>query len=372
MEPGALRRQPYRLRPTTVYGVWETIHVKDARILVTGCAGFIGGHLTEHFLTEGASVVGIDNLSRRGTRENLQNLASRTNFTFHQHDIRDAEAINALIRSQGPFDLVIHEAGQVAVTTSVTHPREDFEINALGTFNMLEAVRAHSPNAVFQFASTNKVYGKMESMAITCRNNRYEYADAAAGIHEGYPLDFYSPYGCSNGAADQYVHDYARIYGLKTIVLRQSCIYGTRQFGIEDQGWIAWFTIAALLEKPITIYGDGMQVRDILWVGDLVQAYERLFQHADTVAGEVFNVGGGPDNTLSLLELVAILKEEKLLSGDVTFGDWRPGDQKVFVCDLSKIRQAVGWEPKMSPRDGILELSTWARENKDLLERILV
>ena len=345
--------------------------MQDARVLITGCAGFIGGHLREHFLDRSASVIGIDNLSRKGTRDNLKGFADRKGFTFHQQDIRDDVGMADIFKKDGPFDLVIHEAAQVAVTTSVSNPREDFEINALGTFNVLEAVRLHSPKAFVQFASTNKVYGKMEDVEIAQRDNRYEYADAAYGISETYPLDFYSPYGCSKGTADQYVPDYARIYGLKTVVLRQSCIYGTRQFGIEDQGWVAWFTIASILEKPITIYGDGMQIRDVLWIEDLVDAYSKLFANADKVAGQVFNVGGGPANTLSLLELVDLLKDEGLLKRDVASGDWRPGDQKVFVSNINKVREAVGWEPTTSPKQGIQKLSKWTVENTDVLRKVL-
>ncbi|MFC1608240.1 GDP-mannose 4,6-dehydratase [Candidatus Latescibacterota bacterium] len=345
--------------------------MKNIKILITGCAGFIGSHLTEYFLDEGASVTGIDNLSRNGTNENLKMFADRNNFDFHHQDIRDFDAMAEIFKNRGPFDLVIHEAAQVAVTTSVTDPREDFEINALGTFNILEAVRLYSPEAFFEFASTNKVYGKMEDVETVQRNNRYEYMDAAFGIDEKYPLDFYSPYGCSKGAADQYVHDYSRIYGLRTVVLRQSCIYGTRQFGIEDQGWVAWFTIAAILGKDITIYGDGMQIRDILWIKDLVEIYAKLFAQADKVEGQVFNVGGGHENTLSLLELVDLLKSEDLLKKNVSFGDWRPGDQKVFVCNVNKAREVAGWEPTTSPQEGIRKLSAWVVLNKDLIQKVL-
>src|SRR6185295_12243461 len=201
-------------------------------------------------------------------------------------------------------DVLLHLAGQVAVTTSVTNPREDFEVNALGTFNVLEAVRRHSPETFFIDASTNKVYGRMEHLGVIERNGRYEYRDLPDGADESQPLDFHSPYGCSKGAAEQYTLDYSRIYGLHTVAFRQSCIYGTRQFGIEDQGWVAWFTIAAVLGKPITIYGDGKQIRDVLHVDDLAGAYGKAYEHRDAVAGQAFNIGGGPHNTMSLLELL--------------------------------------------------------------------
>ncbi|MDD5572119.1 MAG: SDR family NAD(P)-dependent oxidoreductase, partial [Bacteroidales bacterium] len=306
-------------------------------ILITGCAGFIGSHLALHFLEKDFMVTGIDNLSRNGCMINLELLKKNKNFIFFEKDIRDFENILKVFKDKGPFDMIIHEAGQVAVTTSVINPREDFEINALGTFNILEATRLFSPDAFLQVASTNKVYGKMEDMGVIERNGRYEYENNKNGVGENYGLDFYSPYGCSKGTADQYVRDYNRIYGIKTVVLRQSCIYGTRQFGVEDQGWVAWFTIASVLGKPITIYGDGKQIRDILWIDDLVEVYQKLYENADDVAGSVFNVGGGCENTLSLLELVEYLKEYGIMKNEPTKADWRPGDQKVYVSDISKI-----------------------------------
>ncbi|MFZ3059412.1 MAG: SDR family NAD(P)-dependent oxidoreductase [Candidatus Methanoperedens sp.] len=341
------------------------------KVLITGCAGFIGSHLTEYFLKEGSKVIGIDDLSRKGSKSNLKFLLETKNFEFYEQDIRDFENIIKIFKKSGPFDLIIHEAAQVAVTTSVINPREDFEINALGTFNLLEATRLYSPDAFFEFASTNKVYGKMSNIKIVQKNARYEYSDSSFGIDEGYPLDFYSPYGCSKGAADQYVRDYNRIYGLKTVVLRQSCIYGTKQFGIEDQGWIAWFTIASLLEKPLTIYGDGKQIRDVLWIDDLIDAYVKMFHNADRIAGEIFNIGGGRENTLSLIELVDILKQEGILKIEPVYSNWRPGDQKVFVCNINKAYEAVGWKPTTTPRTGVKKLIDWAFDNKNLLKKFV-
>ena len=254
----------------------------------------------------------------------------------------------------------------MAVTTSVSDPREDFEINALGTFNVLEAVRIHSPETFILNASTNKVYGKMEGAKVLERNGRYEYQDLIYGVNEREQLDFHSPYGCSKGVADQYVIDYSRIYGLKTATLRQSCIYGTRQFGIEDQGWVAWFTIAAVLEKQITIYGNGKQIRDVLHVNDLVRLYEVVINNSDKVSGQAFNIGGGSNNTMSLLELLSYLEKELSIGIPLQWDDWRPGDQPVFVCDLNKIKEYTEWEPKISVEAGVRDLITWVQSNKEL------
>jgi CDP-paratose 2-epimerase len=343
------------------------------KVLITGCAGFIGFHLARHFLEQGATVIGIDNLSRKGCETNLVLLQQdyRSRFDFHRQDIRDFSAIESIFKKHAPLDLVIHEAGQVAVTTSIVNPREDFEINALGTFNVLEATRLHSPKAFFEFASTNKVYGKMDDLGVIERNGRYEYADLPHGVNEAHGLDFHSPYGCSKGTADQYVRDYSRIYGVRTVVLRQSCIYGARQFGVEDQGWVAWFTIASVLGKPLTIYGDGKQGRDLLWIDDLVQAYVRLYQNADQVAGRVFNVGGGPGNVLSLLELVAMLRSAGILRREPAFSAWRDGDQKIFVCDTRSISDAIGWKPGVTPALGVAKLIEWTLAHRDLLGRML-
>jgi len=343
------------------------------KILITGCAGFIGSHLVEYFLKSNAVVIGIDNLSRRGSESNLQLIknSSNSNFQFHKADIRDFPTLESIFKEHKAFDLIIHEAAQVAVTTSITTPREDFEINALGTFNLLEAMRLFSPSAFFEFASTNKVYGKMNDIEVIEKNRRYEYTDLPQGISENYGLDFYSPYGCSKGTADQYVRDYSRIYGLKTVVLRQSCIYGTRQFGVEDQGWVAWFIIASVLGKPITIYGDGKQGRDILWIDDLVEVYANLYENAHKVSGEVFNIGGGANNYISILELINLLKNEGILQKDPLFSTWRAGDQKVFICDINKISSLTGWNPSTSPSEGVIKIIQWSKDNKELLSKIL-
>jgi CDP-paratose 2-epimerase len=265
-------------------------------------------------------------------------------------------------------DAVLHLAAQVAVTTSVTDPRDDFENNALGTFNVLEAVRLKSPQSFIINASTNKVYGKMEDVEVVERNGRYEYRDLQQGVGEDRPLDFHSPYGCSKGVADQYTIDYSRIYGLQSVSFRQSCIYGTRQFGIEDQGWVAWFVIAAVLGKQITIYGDGKQTRDVLNVEDLARAYEAAYEHRDSVKGQAFNIGGGPKNILSLLELHELLKQELGISIPLQWSDWRPGDQPVFVCALDKAERLLEWKPQIGVRQGVSQLIGWVRQNERLFQ----
>ncbi len=334
------------------------------RILITGGAGFIGIHTAHHFARHHLHIV--DNLSRRGAKSNLEWLKTRTDFSFSPTDIRNTSALAAEVQGFRP-DAVIHLASQVAVTTSVQDPRTDFEINALGTFNLLEAVRKFAPGATLLYSSTNKVYGGMEGVGVELAGDRYRYAQLTHGIPETYPLDFHSPYGCSKGAADQYVRDYSRIYGLPSVVFRQSCIYGTHQYGIEDQGWIAWFTIASALGRPITVYGDGKQVRDVLWVADLVAAYELAIEKIDQVRGEVFNIGGGPERQLSLLETFAQLSKLAGRPIDFSFADWRPGDQKVFVADTRKAQEVLGWRANVTPEEGLKLLYGWVQENRDLL-----
>jgi len=264
-------------------------------------------------------------------------------------------------------DVIIHLAAQVAVTTSVTNPREDFEINAQGTFNALEAARASSRKPIFLFASTNKVYGGMDDVKVVEEPTRWAYDGLPFGAAETQPLDFHSPYGCSKGAGDQYVRDYARIYGMRTVVFRQSCIYGLRQFGIEDQGWVAWFVIAAVKGHPISIYGDGKQVRDLLFVNDLVAAYDAAIDHIDVTAGEVFNLGGGRDNTISIwTEFAPML--ERMVGKElyVKHGDWRPGDQRVYISDIRKAERVLGWKPQINVEEGVRLLTAWVKENQDL------
>ena len=336
------------------------------RMLITGGAGFIGINAAYFFANKGWDISIFDNLSRKGAEENLKWLqGAGVRFEFIRADIRDKDMVDKAL-SGARFDVILHLAGQVAVTTSVVNPREDFEINAVGTFNLLESVRRHSPEAFVIYASTNKVYGKMENARVTERNGRYEYESLGNGVSESQILDFHSPYGCSKGAADQYVLDYARIYGLRTTSFRQSCIYGKRQFGIEDQGWVAWFTIAAILDKKITIYGDGKQIRDVLYVDDLLRGYEAAIEQPERASGQAYNVGGGSRNTLSLLELLEHLKRELNKDIPLKFASWRPGDQPVFVCDLSKIKKHLSWEPVVSANEGVRLLINWVKENKTI------
>lgn len=341
------------------------------KALITGGAGFIGANLARRLMADGWQVVIVDNLSRSGTENNIEWLRSQGEFEFAKLDIRDYEGLKRVFKNHNPLDAVFHLAAQVAVTTSVTNPREDFEINALGTFNVLEAVRETGQRPAFFYASTNKVYGGMEDVAIVERATRYEYRDFPNGIAEDRLLDFHSPYGCSKGAADQYVRDYWRIYRIPTVVFRQSCIYGWRQFGIEDQGWVAWFIIAVQKGRPITIYGDGKQVRDVLFIDDLLDAYLAAYERIDRTAGQVYNIGGGPNNTMSVWAEFGPLIEE--LCGrkiEVTYSDWRPGDQPVFVCDISKAERDFGWEPRVDVRTGVRRLYGWVAENLDLFAHL--
>jgi CDP-paratose 2-epimerase len=334
--------------------------------IITGGAGFIGCHAASRFHQAGDKVIVVDNMSRRGADANVAWLREQGLTDIITADIRDKDAMQAVVHAHADADAVLHLAAQVAVTTSVVDPRADFDTNALGTFNVLEAVRLAGGKPAVLYSSTNKVYGNLEHVKVVERNERYAYEDLPNGVNEEEPLDFHSPYGCSKGAGDQYVRDYSRIYDLKTVVFRQSCIYGTRQFGIEDQGWIAWFCLATNRGQQFTIFGDGKQIRDTLWVGDLIDAYEAAIERIDDVKGEIFNVGGGPSNTLSLRELVAILEAHFGRKLNPPFADWRPGDQKVFVADVRKAERLLGWSPKVSTTDGVAKLLEWIGQNKHL------
>ncbi|MDT8307202.1 MAG: GDP-mannose 4,6-dehydratase [Anaerolineae bacterium] len=336
------------------------------RFLITGGAGFIGTNSADHFLRAGHEVTVFDNLSRPGAPANLAWLQERhgERLQFVHGDVRDEDALAWITPGS---DVVLHLASQVAVTTSVADPRTDFMINALGTFNALEATRLHAPDAIFIYASTNKVYGGMEDVRIVEGPQRYAYADFPDGIAETFPLDFHSPYGCSKGAGDQYTLDYARIYGLRTVSFRQSCIYGPRQFGVEDQGWVAHFVIAAVMGRAVTIYGDGKQVRDLLHVSDLIRAYELAIANIDAVAGKPLNIGGGPRNTLAVWrEFGPLLAELHGAPLPVEQGPWRPGDQLVFVADIGRARRELNWQPLVDPATGIAGLYRWVSENKEL------
>ncbi len=337
------------------------------KVIITGGCGFIGTNVVLFHLRKKHKVVIIDNLSRRGTEVNLALLRRYANLKFYKVDIRDKEKISKVFSQNKDADIVYHLAAQVAVTISVLNPYEDFEINVLGTLNVLEAARKYLPKTFFIFSSTNKVYGGMENIKIVEKNGKYFALDYPNGIDEDFNLDFHSPYGCSKGAADQYVRDYSRIYGLDTVVFRQSCIYGPNQFGIEDQGWVAYFCIQALLDKEITIYGDGKQVRDVLYIDDLIDAFWLSYKNRKKVKGEIFNIGGGPENQVGILEFIKYL--EKKLSKPIKykFSDWRPGDQKYFVSNNSKLYKYLKWKPKVTMYDGVNRLLDWIIKNKKII-----
>lgn len=340
------------------------------KVLVTGGAGFIGCNAVARFLERGDHVVCLDNLSRRGAEANLAWLRARPNadcLHVSTADIRVQSDVEATFAQHPDIEVVIHLAGQVAVTTSVTDPRGDFEANALGTLNVLEAARVVAPHLrALLYASTNKVYGGLEEVGVESAGGRYAFRDLPGGIPETYPLDFHSPYGCSKGAADQYVIDYARIYGLPGVALRQSCIYGPRQLGVEDQGWVAWFTIAAVTGRPITIYGDGRQVRDVLFVDDLLDAYDAAISNIDAVKGRAVNLGGGPANVLAIREVLNLIAPRMGHEIPVAYADWRPGDQRVFVADISRARALLGWSPRTSVEVGVGRLYDWVVANQEL------
>ncbi|UIJ70788.1 NAD-dependent epimerase/dehydratase family protein [Aurantimonas sp. HBX-1] len=341
-----------------------------APIVVTGGAGFIGCNIAESFLAEGRDVVVIDNLSRPGVERNLAWLRDRHGPLVHwqPHDMRDEQRLIDVVQDAAA---VFHLAAQVAVTTSLEQPMADFEVNARGTLNVLEAVRRSGRKTPVIFASTNKVYGNLADLAMKEEADRYAPADndiAAHGVSEARRLDFCTPYGCSKGVADQYVLDYAKSYGLPTAVLRMSCIYGPRQFGTEDQGWVAHFLIRALRDEGLTIYGDGKQVRDILHVADAVAAYRALLANIDTVQGRAFNLGGGPDNAVSLRTVLAVISD--LVGGDlaIRYSDTRQGDQTYFVADTRQLTETVGWRAKIGWQEGLRDLHAWLSSPEGPLE----
>jgi CDP-paratose 2-epimerase len=344
----------------------------DRRFLVTGGAGFLGSNLVSELLEDGSRVTVFDSLSRPGSELNLEWLRSRHGgaMTFAQGDVRDADAV---ARAVAEVDVVYHLAGQTAVTASVIDPRADFEQNALGTLNVLEAARRSSANPIVVYASTNKVYGALPGVRVVEEETRYALLDHDVGIDESRPLDFHSPYGCSKGAADQYVRDYHRVYGLRTVVLRQSCLYGPRQMGVEDQGWVAWFLIAALFGLPITIYGDGKQVRDLLYVDDAVAALRSVVDRIEVTAGEIYNVGGGPAHTVSVwreFEPALAAAIGRPVQG-AQFAPARVGDQRAFYCDTRKAARDFGWTPTVDVDDGLHRLAAWIRDAEPALRDVI-
>jgi len=337
------------------------------KILITGGAGFIGSNYACRRILNGDNVTIYDNLSRHGAKENLEWVSFKTNdksFIFTEGDVRDYEMLTSVV---GGKDIIIHLAAQVAVTSSVADPQFDFSVNAAGTFNVLEATRICGEKPLVIFSSTNKVYGEIDDIPVVEEETRYSFKNLPNGVSENQLLDFHSPYGCSKGCGDQYVKDYSRIYDIPTVVFRQSCIYGKRQFGIEDQGWVAWFVIAAVLSEPITIYGDGKQVRDLLFIDDLMNAYDLAIERKEDIKGLIFNIGGGMENSVSIWrEFGPILEKIHKKEIPVDFKEWRPGDQKIYISDISKIKDYLGWSPEISVEKGLSLLYQWVVENKRL------
>jgi len=335
--------------------------------LITGGAGFIGSNLADRLLSSGRRVLIYDNLSRPGVERNVESLreAHGERLSVEIADVRDADALRRAVRGA---DQVFHFAAQVAVTTSLVDPRLDFEVNIGGTLNLLEAIRSMENPPPLLFTSTNKVYGALADLPLTRNGTRYQPLDAAlrTGIAEDRPLEFHSPYGCSKGAADQYVLDYARTFGIPAVVFRMSCIYGPRQMGTEDQGWVAHFLIRAIEGKPIEIFGDGMQVRDLLFVEDLVDAFLLAQANIHTLSGRAFNIGGGLGNTISLLELLELIGALNGSKPTIRLKDWRPGDQRYYVSDTRGFKAATGWAPKVNVREGVERLHDWLLASRGL------
>jgi len=330
------------------------------RALVTGGVGFIGTNLSHRLLSDGYEVILFDNLSRSGVQQNLEWLRTKhgNRLQFVQGDVRDFDIVLKTIQN---VDVIFHLAAQVAVTTSVSNPKEDFSVNAQGTLNVLEAARRQEPMPVVLYTSTNKVYGGLEHLRVVERSSRYAFENLPEGVAESCPLDFHSPYGCSKGAADQYVHDYYRIYGLRTIVFRMSCIYGPHQFGNEDQGWVAHFCITGVQGGQLTIYGDGKQVRDLLYVDELVELMLSAYKNINRIAGQIFNVGGGPANTISVwTEFQDLLRPLVGELPSMRFDEFRPGDQKIYVSDIRKVQSQLGWVPSVKIEEGLrLLVNDW-------------
>lgn len=345
--------------------------------LVTGGCGFLGSNIAAHFLDHGSRVVVIDALFRTGGESNLAWLRSHDRgdkLTFVKGDLAEQELVNQVFRTHGPFDYICHLGGQVAMTTSLSDPRRDLLTNVMGTFNVLEATRKHSPNALVAYSSTNKVYGDLEDFQYQEDDSRYSVPTHPEGFDESLRLDFASPYGCSKGAADQYVRDWFRNFGVATVVFRHSSIYGGRQFSTFDQGWIGWFCQKAVEQKrdfvagnqvqPFTISGNGKQVRDVLHAEDLIRLYARAFERREAIAGEIFNIGGGIDNSLSLLELFDSLQSQLQTEQPFVYEKLPPrqSDQKFFVADIAKARRLLDWSPSVSAEEGLSRMLSWVSD----------
>lgn len=334
------------------------------KLLITGGCGFLGSNLAAHAIEKGMDLVVFDSLYRAGSLANLSWLKGKGEFRFIHGDIRNQNDVTRLIQDFCP-EAVFHLAGQVAMTTSISNPRMDFEVNVVGTHNLLEAIRLYAPEAAVVYSSTNKVYGDLEQYMYRETDTRYECINKPNGFDESTPLDFHSPYGCSKGAADQYMLDYARIFGLNTVVFRHSSMYGGRQFATYDQGWIGWFcqqaveTKKGLLTQPFTISGTGKQVRDVLHAEDMIDLYFAALNNNNLIRGQAFNVGGGIANSLSLLELFTLLEE--FVDVELSYIRLAPreSDQRVFVADIAKACERIGWNPKVTARDGVQRMLGW-------------
>lgn len=333
------------------------------KLLITGGCGFLGSNLAADAIEKGDDVLIFDNLYRHGSRENLLWLQAKGHITYEYGDIRNLNDVTRVVQIFQP-DAIYHLAGQVAMTTSIVNPRMDFEVNVLGTHNLLEAVRLNAPDAAVVYSSTNKVYGDLEQFTYDETPTRYICVERLSGYDESTQLEFQSPYGCSKGAADQYMLDYARIFGLKTVVFRHSSMYGGRQFATYDQGWVGWFCQKAVelsrgLEDRFTISGSGKQVRDVLHADDMKRLYSLAIEKIEHVSGQAFNVGGGIENSLSLLELFELLERQLNVKLKYDHLPVRESDQRVFVADISKAHQLLGWKPEVSAKDGVARMVDW-------------
>ena len=337
------------------------------KLLITGGCGFLGSNLASYGIESGYDVTVLDNLSRLGSSDNLAWLKKIGNVSFIHGDTRNKNDIEQIIKD-GEFDAVFHLAGQVAMTTSLENPYKDFEVNAIGALNVLDSIRKYSPQTAVLFSSTNKVYGDLEQFSYVEKEKRYVCKEYKNGFDESLPLDFRSPYGCSKGCADQYMLDYSRMFGIKTVVFRHSSMYGSRQFATYDQGWVGWFVQKAVEKKnnpncrPFTISGNGKQVRDILHADDMIELYYLALKNIDKVCGEAFNIGGTMNQSLSLIELFDLL--DKMLNIKMEYVNLQPrkSDQKVFVADISKIKKSIGWEPRITASEGISRMIEWIAE----------
>jgi CDP-paratose 2-epimerase len=334
------------------------------KLLITGGCGFLGSNLAVSALKKGIDLCVFDNLYREGTSHNLQWLKEQGTFKYEKGDIRNTNDVSRVVKNFRP-DVVFHLAGQVAMTTSIDNTRLDFETNALGSFNLLEAMKEYTPESMVLYSSTNKVYGDLEQFAYEETDTRYRCVDKPNGFDESVGLEFHSPYGCSKGAADQYMQDFHRIFGLKTVVFRHSSMYGGRQYATFDQGWIGWFcqkaieTEKGILKQPFTISGSGKQVRDVLYADDMIDLYFKAVENIDKAQGQAFNIGGGIENSLSLLELFSFLEQE--LGIKMTYDKLPPreSDQRVFVADIAKAKYLLGWQPKVSSEEGVRKMLKW-------------